>query len=779
MANVTVASDWTQFQSDWKNKAIATGPAITHDPELVWAFHTSEYDDNGISVPPVISGNFVYVLTTNGSLWAFEKHSGDLVWDTKVAESAALQSSTPAIGNGKIFVATSSGDLVALDSVSGDILWEVDVTEGNFACPVTYYDHRIYVGDGIKGGIGDKYYYCYDEDGNEIWKHVSQNSVGFLWEGAVIVDNFIIYSTHEGKLLSINKDTGELIDELDLSSYDLSFSKEDPGMFRSSVTYSDGYIYTTSERGQSTGYVWKVKFTDGYFGNDGWCTPNGFSTSTPVIHEGKVYVGQGEHGYTGHLTCLDDASGEVLWSYFTDAGVKSSPVLAMENGMTYIYFTGAEDDGSLYCLTEAGDLAWEFDPQDSGYILQGASISDGMLYFGTDAGYLYCIRETVSSDWDHFHKDVAHTGFSPSEAPDTNDLLWTSENIGAVAGSSPVIADGRVFVNCGEFVSSLDLYTGEFLGNHSNGSTKYNSIASPAYSMGNVYCGLDDSVNSGSTIADGKRFEGVWDGYYYCFDEESGELIWNFTVAGNAQGTPAYDNGMVYLTSWEYGVTYQGHVYCVDAETGELVWSQDSIKNSCTSSPTIYGDTIYVTTFNFYDTGDLYAIDKGSGDVLWNRSIERTSSTPAVAYGNVYVAGGCYGYTDLMTYCFDADTGDLLWNTTSSDGIGGWLCSVAVADGKVFSGTALEANDDYTGLNGTCALDAFTGELLWNSPYGGSSPAVYDGVLFSIADGKVYAFGNMKASESDVSTDDVPGFESITALFGILLVSFRRVKKSK
>ena len=760
MASIATASDWGQFQSDWKNSAFEPGPAVKAKPEMIWYEHTSANGDNGINVPPVIAGDLVYTYTTNGSVWAFNKHNGELVWRSKTSGGSALQSSTPAYGDGKLFVASNSGDLFAFDASSGEELWSEHVTDSNFECPITYFDHRLYIGDGLKGGIDTKYYYCYDDTGQLLWKYANGNSAGFLWNGASAIGDFLVYSTHEGKLLSLDKETGELTDEIDLGSEDIGFSKEDPGMFRSSVTYHDGYIYTTSERGQALGYVWKIGFDNGNFIDEGWCTQNGFSTSTPAVHDGKVYVGQGKHGYTGHLTCLDDSNGDVLWSYFVDAGVKSSPVLAVENEITYIYFTGAESDGSLYCLEEDGTLAWEYDPtDDDGYILQGAAISDGKIYFGTDGGYLYCIQEMIPEGWEQFHKDTRNSGFSPSDAPDTNNMLWASEDIGAVKGSSSVVANNKVYVNCGDYVKSLDQYTGEFLANHSNGSTKYKSITSPAYHDGNVWCGLPDSVNSATTVADGKLFEGEWDGNYYCFDEVTGEEIWNFSTEGNAQATPAYDNERVYFTTWIYGQTYGGNVYCVDANTGELIWDQNEIINNCCSSPTIYGDIVYVTTYNFYGKGEIYALNKNNGSILWKEEIHPTDSTPAVAYGNVYVTGGCYGYSDLQTYCFDAITGELKWNTTPEDGIGGWLCSVAIADEKIFVGTAFETEDDYTGLNGTCALDAFTGELIWNSPFGGSSPAVADEMVFTIADGKVYAFGE-GSTTGEKANVKLPGFGS-------------------
>ncbi len=761
------ASDWPQFQGNWQNDAFGQGPALKGEPEIAWS---QCLENNGINAPSIVVDNLVYFYTGNGSVCAYDKHSGGAVWISQSESSKSLQSSTPAYGNGKIFVASNGGDLFALDAKTGEQLWTVYVTDSNFESPVTYFDHKVYVGDGLKGGVSTKYYYCYDENGTMLWKHAHEKSAGFLWNGASVIGSYLVYPIHEGILISLDRETGELVDEIDLGSVEISFYKGDPGMFRSSVSYSDGFVYTTSERGQKQGYVWKIGFDheNGLFYDDGWCTQNGFSTSTPAVYEDKVYVGQGEHGYTGNLTCLDDKTGSVLWSYFVDAGIKSSPALASENGNTYVYFTSARDNGSLYCLMDDGNLVWEFNPEDDGYILQGASISDGKVYFGTDNGCIYCIQDAIPENWEQFHKDTKNTGYSPSDAPDSNNSIWVSEDIGAVSGSSPVIGNGAIYVNCGDYVRSLDLYTGEFLANHTNGSTKYNSITSPSYHEGNVWCGLPDSVNSATTIADGKLFEGEWDGLYYCSDMSTGEVIWNLSVTGNVQGTPAYDNGMVYLTSWQYGEENAGHIYCVMANTGEIVWHKE-VKFECCSSPTVYGDIIYVTTFNFYDEGELYALDKNDGSVLWMKSIQKTDSTPAVAYGYVYVAGGCYGYSDMQTYCFDAIMGEVVWNTTPSDEIGDWLCSVAVADNKVFVGMPQEPEEGYSGYGGLCALDAFTGELIWESPYGGSSPAIYDGMLFTISDGRVYAFGEAIAEEK-LGDTQLGGFSLILTIAGLFMV---------
>jgi parallel beta-helix repeat protein len=376
----------------------------------------------------------------------------------------------------------------------------------------------------------------------------------------------------------------------------------------------------------------------------------------------------------------------------------------------------------------------------------------------------------IDDNWFQFHKDAEHTGYYPGEAPDDSTLLWVSDDINAVGSSSLVIAESTVFVNCGNSVMSasgdenssvtgLDMYTGEIVGTYVNGSTSRGSWATPCYYEGNIYCGRSDSVNGGDLIVNGKRYVGDYDGYrYYCTYEENGTNVWTKSVNGLAMGTPVYSDGMVYLTSCKF--EYSGDVYCVDASTGDTIWHISTPSGRDTSgTASVYNDILYFTTYNWNGDGDIYAVDKYDGTILWRKTIQRTDSCPAVAYGNVYVCGGCPGYSKLQTYCFDAVTGDELWNTTASySGIGAWTCSPVVADDKCFVGKMDSTMYSYSAIY---AFDAYNGNQLWSSSGGGASPAISEGILYTVGnDGKVYAYGSLCGPHaeftSDVSSGTVP-----------------------
>jgi len=392
LSGLSAADGWHQFQKDSLNTGITSDAAPRSDPELVWSMQTGAID-----VPPVIAGDLVYVYDANGTIRAFEKKGGDLVWRNETSPWM-IQSSTPAYGDGQVFVAERNGDRYTFDAVTGDRLWKAHVTDYALACPVTYYDHRIYVGESYCEAPCR--YFCYDENGTMVWS--SSTAAGaFEWCGAAVVGDYLICPDSSGHLISLFRENGTLSGEVNLAdNHSISFARPDVGRIRASVSYHGGYVYVTSENSTSEGYLWKIGFDSGRFIDEGFSTQIGFSTSTPVIYDGRVYVGQGEHGYPGNLTCLNDSTGTIVWSYPVPAGVKSSPALSIGDDGVYIYFTTAMGNGSLYCLHKDGTLAWEYNPPDDGYILQGAAISDGLVYFGTNCGYVYCVgrRDDLNHD---------------------------------------------------------------------------------------------------------------------------------------------------------------------------------------------------------------------------------------------------------------------------------------------------------------------------------------------------------------------------------------------
>ena len=570
----------------------------------------------------------------------------------------------------------------------------------------------------------------------------------------------------------VNYDNGDAVSNLTVTVTNQGTSDE---FTVKTATSSNCYYALTDSRPMSVGDTIRVTTTDGINSNETNHTvtandmnSGGFGedltlTTTPDLTITKISLKT--PGYANEENVLSVGLKNIGR---TDAGSFSISLLIDGAPM-------GEQTVSSLTVGETAELEYIWTPAGTGEHILSATADVNSEVEESDETNNEFARNSViieHTDWHQFHHDIVHTGFSPSGAPDTNETLWISDDISAIGGTSTVVADGKVFAYSGltgldsgdGTLYCLDESTGAMLWNTSIPAPAYGSWSSPAYHDGKVFTSTDieagcynaatgeqiwvfknptgkPSVNGGPVIADGKVIVNDWEaGHYYCLDEETGELLWTFTEeqtgqwgVGYAQGVPAYEDGKFYLTTWIY---IGGNVYCIDADTGAEIWHQTTPLDAC-GSPTVADGTVYVTNYDFYSYGAIYAMDAGNGDILWNYTIQRTDSTPAVAYGNVYVTGGSKGYSDRQTYCFNATTGDLVWETNTSDEIGAWTCSVAVADGKVFVGT----EGGWFDYAGTYALDAATGDVIWSYPEGGSSPAVADGTVFTIGGGKVYAFG--------------------------------------
>ncbi len=370
----------------------------------------------------------------------------------------------------------------------------------------------------------------------------------------------------------------------------------------------------------------------------------------------------------------------------------------------------------------------------------------------------------LGDSWSMFGHNPKHTRYSSYSAPDIKILQWTFTT-GDQVKSSPAVVDGKVYIGSyDKKLYCLDAETGAEIWNFTTGGAVKSS---PAVYGGKVYVGSNDgkmyclgvedgvhlwnrttngAVYSSPTVTDGKVFIGSDDNFTYCFDADTGIVHWGYLTGGYIRSSPAVANGKVYVGSLD------GMIYCLDADvdgTGEtdLIWSNTTSGLFLFASPAIYNQKIYIT--NYYDYGKTHCFDAESGEEIWNISI-RGRSSPAIADGKVYIGSKFFGI-----YCLNAENGSEIWNHPISGAI--YESSPAVADGKVYIGTSPDT---------MYCLDAEDGREIWSHQTGGaiwSSPAIADGkVYFGSDDNKVYCIGN-EAPETpdqpDGPTDGIVGVE--------------------
>ena len=84
-------------------------------------------------------------------------------------------------------------------------------------------------------------------------------------------------------------------------------------------------------------------------------------------------------------------------------------------------------------------------------------VSSCILSVGTPAR-----AASTSDNWPMFNHDLAHTGYSTSKAPRTNQTLWTFTVANAVK-TSPAVVDGIVYFGSDDgYVYALNAANGSF-----------------------------------------------------------------------------------------------------------------------------------------------------------------------------------------------------------------------------------------------------------------------------------------------------------------------------
>ncbi len=390
---------------------------------------------------------------------------------------------------------------------------------------------------------------------------------------------------------------------------------------------------------------------------------------------------------------------------------------------------------------------------------------------------ILCNLSFANANWPMFHNNKEHTGFTDYEGPANGTLLW-SKSLGTdIGASSPAVVNGRAYITDFQTgrIFCLNAYNGTQLWSYQTGGRIFSS--SPAIANNLVFVGSRDNFlyclnsNNGSLVW---RFDaGEWienspttfndfvsiiaNGNVYCIYQENGTLKWNYSLPSgyNIRSSVSVSSDYVYVLS--------NSLYCLDKNTGELEWSFYIPPSSYSTTPTLYNDRVYVGDYygKFYcidatpddnqdglideNDNDEGAEDLFSHDLIWQQEIGVfVASTAAVYDEKVYV--GAYGTKTI--YCFDANSGDEIWNFSEKPMANQLDSSPAIANEKVYFGT---------GTGSFYCLDANSGSIIWNySADGGvySSPAIFDGRLyFGSRHGTLYCFGD----NSVPMIPDVPG----------------------
>ncbi|MCR4670187.1 MAG: PQQ-binding-like beta-propeller repeat protein [Saccharofermentans sp.] len=382
-------------------------PASHGDSDLLWGkrFGSSYKDAPG--VPVVVDDT---LLVTGGKkLLKLDALTGKTIKSVEMADAPSFGYTPLLYVNGVIYCPLDNGKIQAFDYKTMKSLWlYTDPDGGQSLTPITYDNGCIYTGFWNDEDLIANYV-CIDVKDEDTKSAVEaktakwtyKNTGGFYWAGCAVVGDHVIFGGDDGtfyadrgsKLVSLNKNSGALTDSLDIV-----------GDQRSTVTYADGKVYFTTK----AGYLYSVTVTDaGEFDKQSLkqLYLGGASTSTPLIFNGRIYLGvQGEGFGSGYFKVINADTLSVIYSADTNGYPQGKFLLTdayyKDTGKVYIY---AACNGLPGGITVFADSAGQTVPETgelfmpsgrtSGYCISPVVCDEnGTLFYKNDSGYVFAVR---------------------------------------------------------------------------------------------------------------------------------------------------------------------------------------------------------------------------------------------------------------------------------------------------------------------------------------------------------------------------------------------------
>jgi outer membrane protein assembly factor BamB len=300
-----------------------------------------------------------------------------------------------------------------------------------------------------------------------LWRFGARNLVEFP---PVIAYERLYFANNSGRFYAVNAKTGKRAWKFDSGR-----------CVAASPAVNDHVVFMTflnrrpCNRGNKleglTGEV--IAFSAG-FGKIRWRKMIGPSESSPLVANGRVYVGD----WTGRVYALDEKTGKTVWTYRTRNRIKSGVTLSGNR-----LYVGSYDHNVYALNARTGKLIWRTEAQERLFgratFYSTPAAAYGRVYVGGTDGKVYSfgaasgkIRWTHSTGgfvysspavWNRTVYAGSYSGRFYALDAATGDVTWRFKANGPISGS-PTVMNGVVyFATLKERTYALNARTGKVL----------------------------------------------------------------------------------------------------------------------------------------------------------------------------------------------------------------------------------------------------------------------------------------------------------------------------
>jgi eukaryotic-like serine/threonine-protein kinase len=348
----------SMFRGNPQHTGIYSGPGLAKFTKVRWEFHT----DGQVLSSPAVTGDTVYVGSSDHFLYALDRAAGTVKWKFK---TEGRITSSPAVVAGVVYFGSFDGNFYAVDAVSGQQKWKFGVPgERRFAAshlhgalpagetmpdPFDFFLSSPVVSDGAAYfGSGDTNIYALDAaTGNLKWKFKTGDVVH---ASPAISDGVLFVGSWDSYFYALDAATGK--EKWRFKTGEDADIHNQVGI-QSSAAVSDGVVYFGCR--DSNFYA-----VDAATGKQRWAFPNKGSwvVGSPAVTAGKVYFATSDSAL---FHAVDAKSGAPIFSLdYKEWPMFSSPAIA--GGMLYI----GSHRGKLFAIDlTTQKTAWEFETDGS------------------------------------------------------------------------------------------------------------------------------------------------------------------------------------------------------------------------------------------------------------------------------------------------------------------------------------------------------------------------------------------------------------------------------
>ncbi len=494
-----IAADWPMSNYDPGNsrsQPAETTLSPTTVSRLAPVYTVTTGGDNWAT--PVVIGGAVYVPDSGGTLWKFNRQSGEVIWSHSVSEyngvaNSAVRTSVVVTEGLVIFGDRSGANMIAIDETTGERRWITRLDE-HPAAQVT--GSPIVVGDRLYVGVSST-------------------------EGSKFVKDRKAKSNFRGSLVALDSKSGQIVWK--------TWTMPDNGGRLDS--WSGGAVISVPGANVEKGLV--------YFGTDHhYSQPESVTAclmAAPDDWNPDCYPAEARFNA---ITAVDMATGQPRWTFFGSGARVWEMACGELPRVTYpfpLHGIGHAADVRV-CPPPNDFLNWAFaagSPQLYSAIIGGRKrevvgiAQKSGVYWAFDAETGEVLWHTLVGPWSE------PGGLTWGAAYDGQRLYVTLTNLEHVPHR---LTSGQVVT--GGSWAALDPATGKILwqtGDPQNAA----AYAAPVVANGVIYVG--SMASSGDQM--------------YALDAATGKVLWRFAAGGSVATHPVVADGRVY---WGAGFSLFG-----------------------------------------------------------------------------------------------------------------------------------------------------------------------------------------------------------------------------